>query len=72
MTTLYPCEDCTARFADESDADTHEHHTGHTVRAVDVSPHAVDVRRTVRLDAQKPRGPRERALDGQGPPRGDY
>ena len=70
------CDDCTARFeasrAGERDADAHEAHTGHTVHAVDMSRHARDVRRSERLDAQKPRGRRERHLDGQGKPRADY
>lgn len=37
-----------------------------------MSRHAVDVRTSERLDAQKPRGRRERHLDGQGKPRADY
>lgn len=66
------CSDCSATFGREADADRHEQNTGHDVRAVDMSRHAVDVRRSERLDAQRPRGRRERHLDGQGKPRGDY
>jgi hypothetical protein len=70
--TGHVCRDCSARFGDKHDADRHEEHTGHTVATLDVSRHARDVRRTARLDAQKPRGRRERHLDGQGKPRADY
>ena len=66
------CADCSATFGRERDATRHEENTGHDVRAVDMSRHAVDVRRSERLDAQKPRGRRERHLDGQGKPRADY
>lgn len=53
------CRDCTATFGAERDAERHEADTGHEVRAVDMSRHAADVRRSERLDAH-------------GPPRGDY
>jgi hypothetical protein len=66
------CADCSATFGAERDADRHEEHTGHEVRRVDMSRHARDVRRSERLEAQAPRGRRERHLDGQGPPRADY
>lgn len=66
------CADCTASFGAERDAEAHEERTGHEVRAVDMSRHAVDVRRSERLDAQAPRGKRERMIDAHGPPRSDY
>jgi len=72
MTDRLICADCTATFGHEVDAERHEENTGHDVRAVDMSRHAVDVRRSERLDAQRPRGRRERHLDGQGKPRADY
>jgi len=72
MTDRLVCTDCTATFGTVSDAATHEEHTGHEVRRVDMSRHARDVRRSERLNAQAPRGRRERHLDGQGKPRGDY
>jgi len=72
MTDVLRCTDCSAHFTEEVDADRHEQHTGHTVRAVDMSRHARDVRESRHLDAQAPRGRRERHLDGQGKPRADY
>ena len=66
------CADCSASFGAERAARLHEHLTDHDVRAVDMSRHAVDVRVSERLEAQTPRGRRERHLDGQGRPRGDY
>ena len=72
MSDLLACSDCTARFEREADADAHEDHTGHTVHTVDVSRHAQDVRMSERLNAQAPRGRRERHMDAHGPPRGDY
>lgn len=51
-------------------ADEHEEQ-GHDVRRLP-DRHERDVRRSELLDAQKPRGKRERVLDGQGKPRADY
>ena len=68
---LLVCHDCTARFRDEDDARLHEEYHGHNVHRPP-ERHEADVRRSERLDAQAPRGRRERHLDGQGKPRADY
>jgi len=71
MADHFTCDDCTASFGHPGDAERHEQHTDHTVNRVP-DRHERDVAESRRLDAQAPRGKRERMLDAYGTPRGDY
>lgn len=69
----YVCDDCSAQFSHEEDADAHEESRDHTVyERMDPRDPRAQERRSRAIENVTPQTRRERFLDGQGPPRADY